>query len=345
MARELQYRTYDELMSAVLSDWRTLDLEGFIDPGDYIKVAQMCNRQLGIKVQQEHLRVLPVCKGKVRMPNDFYALNYAFVCVDQVIVSNNIQGIQTEDVILDSTCSNPSPIPGSDFNTTCNPCNLTPTTPSVVIPGVVTNTNNARFTDCGIGFEVVQTINKSTHRFRHFRPLHLEKHKSIKDEFSRLGYMDEHVMPNAPIQPFFGDSPFYSRHWRGRVYRGYLKNGWLYVDFDEGHIFISYDGQMEDDDGNLLVVDHDILNEYYEYEIKYRILENMLISGEQVVNHLGVINERRRKAKIDALSIARAPDFQDMMELKHANERLYYKKYYSLFATPHFFVPSTGGWI
>jgi hypothetical protein len=39
---------------------------------------------------------------------------------------------------------------------------------------------------------------------------------------------------------------------------------------------------MENEEGDLLVLDHPYCNEYYEYALKQRILENMLFDGENV---------------------------------------------------------------
>jgi hypothetical protein len=64
--------------------------------------------------------------------------------------------------------------------------------------------------------------------------------------------------------------------------QGWIKNGFLFTTFEEGKVYINYQGGMEDEDGNLLVPDHDLLNEYYEYALKQRILENLYMNGEDV---------------------------------------------------------------
>ena len=45
---------------------------------------------------------------------------------------------------------------------------------------------------------------------------------------------------------------------------------------------------MENEEGDLLVLDHPYCNEYYEYALKQRILENMLFAWENVSNQLEV---------------------------------------------------------
>ena len=49
---------------------------------------------------------------------------------------------------------------------------------------------------------------------------------------------------------------------------------------------------MEDDQGDLLVLDQPYCNEYYEYAVKERILENMVWNGENVSQQLNLVSSR-----------------------------------------------------
>ena len=71
-----------------------------------------------------------------------------------------------------------------------------------------------------------------------------------------------------------------------------IKDGFVITTFETGHVYISYQGAMEDSQGNLLVLDQPYCNEYYEYALKQRILENMLFAGENVAQQLGLIEGR-----------------------------------------------------
>ena len=55
---------------------------------------------------------------------------------------------------------------------------------------------------------------------------------------------------------------------------------------------------MEDNAGDLLVLDHPYCNEYYEYAVKQRILENMVWQGENVSQQLNLIEGRLREQEI-----------------------------------------------
>lgn len=113
--------------------------------------------------------------------------------------------------------------------------------------------------------------------------------------------------------------------------RAEIKDGFLITNFTSGKIYINYQGAMEDEGGNLLVLDHPYCNEYYEYAIKQRILENMVFAGENVVNQLSLIENRLRGARNNALSFVNTPDFAQLKRLWEKNRKAQYHKYYNMF--------------
>ena len=79
-----------------------------------------------------------------------------------------------------------------------------------------------------------------------------------------------------------------------------IRDGFMFTTFDTGKVYISFQGAMEDHNGNLLVLDHPYCNEYYEYALKQRILENMIFAGENVAQQLNLIEGRLRAARNNA---------------------------------------------
>jgi hypothetical protein len=123
---------------------------------------------------------------------------------------------------------------------------------------------------------------------------------------------------------------------------GYIKNGYIYTNFDCGKILISYQGALEDENGNLLVLDHPMINEYYEYALKERILENLYIEGEDVAQKLQYIKQQLREARKYALTIVNTPDFAEMLQLWTMNRKAQYSKYYNQFKSndvPYITIP------
>jgi len=110
-----------------------------------------------------------------------------------------------------------------------------------------------------------------------------------------------------------------------------IKDNYILTNFDTGKIYISYQGAMEDTEGNLLVLDHPYCNEYYEYALKQRILENMLFAGENVSQQLGLIEQKLRAARNNALGFVNTADFAELRKIWEVNRRAQYNNYYNMF--------------
>ena len=112
---------------------------------------------------------------------------------------------------------------------------------------------------------------------------------------------------------------------------GEIKDGFLKTNFKTGKVYINFQGAMEDADGRLLVLDHPYCNEYYEYALKQRILENMIFNGENVSNQLGLIEGRLRASRNNALSFVNTPDFAELKKMWEVNRKAQYHNYYNMF--------------
>ena len=92
---------------------------------------------------------------------------------------------------------------------------------------------------------------------------------------------------------------------------------------------------MEDLDGTLLVMDHPLVNEYYEYAIKQRIFENLFFTGEPVTNQMQLVEQRLRASRNNALSFVNTPNFKELQKIWEMNRRSMYDKYVNMFkSTP-----------
>lgn len=110
-----------------------------------------------------------------------------------------------------------------------------------------------------------------------------------------------------------------------------IKDGFMCTTFKTGKVYISYQGQMESAEGDLLVLDQPYCNEYYEYAIKQRILENMVWQGENVSQQLQLVEVRLRAARNNALGFVNTPNFQEMRKVWTMNRRAQYHNYYNMF--------------
>jgi hypothetical protein len=80
-----------------------------------------------------------------------------------------------------------------------------------------------------------------------------------------------------------------------------------------------------------MVPDHELINEYYEYALKERILENLYMNGEDVAQRLQLIIPKLRAARNQALGLVNTPNFKEMQDLWKANRKAMNGMFYDMF--------------
>lgn len=327
----LKYRTFDELLHDVMVDLSTFSLENMIEPQQLIKLVKKINYDLGLRINQTRETILDVCHGKVKLPDDFYTFNFASICgnftehlgYDGFVGGTNIQEVPYVETPANVDICGPTTVNCSVCN--ANPCNHTAacpdnTCPATCTPNVIPTSYDPNapygdvctrprvFMNCkGDKYELIQVISNPgiTRVYTQLLPLRMRASENIECECPNLYW-------NAPNE-------------------GWIKGGFLFTTFDTGKVYLNYQGQMEDDQGNLLVPDHDLLNEYYEYALKSRILENLYMNGEDVAQRLQMIEQRLRAARNNALSLVNTPNFREMAQMWWINRKAMYSKYYDMF--------------
>lgn len=319
----LKYRRFDQLLDEVMLDFQNYSLENMIEPHNMIKIAKQCNYNLGLRINMTKEAILEVEKGRVRLPYDFFTFNYGLLCGEHSVVSTLPQGTQTweepfprltdfnhqVDLCSDGTicfsCTKPKMSCSCHHETA--PATVPPFNPLVpygdycVKPRVFMNCK-------GNAFELIQIVNTEVRTYRHLIPLKLSANSQNAEQ----------ECPNFRIKA------------KDEVW---IKDGWLYSNFHHGRVFVCYQGMLQDEDGNLLVLDHDGINPYYEYAMKKRILENLWINGEDVAQKIQYMDQQFEKAKINAMSIAKMPNFEELKGYWKANRNAMYSKYYDMFAS------------
>ncbi len=288
MNTELKYRSFETLLNEVAADFTVYSVEGFIEPSQLIKVAQKVNYDLGLRIHGTKEKLLEIEHRKVKLPDDFYILNYAYLTSSYKVQYRTYAGRETENHIVDDA---------SDFILQCPICNN--------YDGMCNCADATYVQECQNGENIFVKV--------------VEKRKTetrIYETFDRVRIATDTGRIDA-----LNDSDNV----------GYIKNGFIYTNISQGKLFISYQGALEDEEGHLLVVDHPMINEYYEYAIKQRLLENLFINGEDVSQKLQLIEQRLRAARNNALSIVNTPNFAEMYKLWQLNRKAQYHKYYDMF--------------
>jgi hypothetical protein len=284
----LQYRTFESLLEDVKIDLRTLTLENRIDPAQLIKVAMRVNYDLGLRINVTKEAILEVEKGHVRLPDDFYVMNYGLMLYQGYETITPAQGTNVQDVT-------PTWRPWVEQNSCSN----------VSLPE-----QPVCFSKCNDNtYQIIQVVNQQKRAYRNFVPIRFRNSKFVDCNWPDL----------------FGSERD----------EAWIKDGFLYTTVEQASVYINYQGTFTDNNGDLLIPDHPMLNEYYEYAVKKRILENLVMDGENVSAQYQLVAQEYRAARNNALTIVNTPNFSEMEKLWAMNRKAMYSKYYDMFKS-HF---------
>lgn len=312
----LRYRTFDQLLVDVKNDFKKYQLDNIIDPQNMIKVAKKCNYELGLRINKTKEVVLEVEKGRVRLPLDFYTLNFMLMCGEYTIKQYIPQGTQTEERFIDPVVPEYQQAPPAISTCPAEPAEPDPCDPCMqcgnpccedTCNACTANPDSCSLNCKGQEYQLVQTLKYETRVFSVLKTVRLlENSMSIECDCPNL----------------YWESPF----------TAWIEDGWLYTNFQTGKIYINYEGLMENEKGELLVLDHDMINEYYEYSLKQRILEDLIMDDQTVSQaKVQIIEARYRASRNNALSIVNTPNFSELKRVWKKNRKAQWSKYYDMF--------------
>jgi len=307
----LKYRTFDQLLASVKGDFEAYNLEDLIKPHQLIKVVKRVNYDLGLRIHKTKNVVLDVENGKAKLPDDFLVLNYTYMLGNFETVTAFPQGTHVEEVPLNAPTYQPG-VKSIDICATPDPCPPDPECPDpcqAPEPCGCNTCNCSTWINCkGDEMQLIQKIKYQTRKWSQFYKI-----KITGDD----NYFD-------PLCP--------NKSWMSKE-GGFIREGHVFLSFKSGTLYLNYQGLMEDDDGNLLVLDHPLINEYYEYAFKERILEILMGNNETVnAGFAKLIMGKYREARVVANGIVNTPDFEELHEIWSMNRTSMFNKYYKMFA-------------
>jgi hypothetical protein len=157
-----------------------------------------------------------------------------------------------------------------------------------------------------------------------------------------------YMVPSREASSFCVNTSF-----RGAPHTGNIKDGYLWVPTMKEHhhgghhngrarMYICYLGALEDEQGNLLVLDHPKINQYYEWALKERVFQNIYLNGEpDMLQRWQMAKKELTTARAEALSISTMPDFFELKRTIEQNRRAMYHKYLHPFSSLY---SNTPGW-
>lgn len=100
-----------------------------------------------------------------------------------------------------------------------------------------------------------------------------------------------------------------------------------------GKLYLNYLTDMVNEDGELLIVDHPLVNDYYEYAVKTKMLENFLFNDKapNIQAKLQLANERLKESRIEAMNFTFMPEYTDLLNYGNAKKSNFHKKYIQIF--------------
>lgn len=309
---KVKYRTLDQLLAEVKSDFPLMDRDGMIDPQDYIKHAKFINARLGLKIRQNKERAIEIRNGRGKLPSDFETFNYASMLRKHTEIIP-VEAYTEEYVVSVPQHANPNPstvqvcLPDApapiDPTTCCNDCSQT-LTECYCVP-----TEHIRINCKGEKKVVLRKYKNHVRVYEDLIPLELVNSPQHTDDycFKKTFRYDNHIT---------------------------IKDGFISSGISNGTMYLSYEGMMEDDDGNLLVMDHDLINFYYEYYLKSKVIENAEARNYPVNPKLEQrVEAHLRTHRISAESIVNTFEFTEIVKAHKAMRKAFYMKYYKMFTS------------
>jgi len=361
MYTALKYRTFDELLDSVKIDLKGVDIEGLIDPQTLIKKAMKVNKELGIKLNPKKATCLEIENNSALLPPDFSTLSLAYLAINrqrqprlksrqtqvtedllnglsEMLTNAGLNSIKpystvitlkpginiishklnTIDVVVQLRAASGETIFADYTTPTVSDVSIL-FSGTVDIPNVnvtILGVNSLPYNENNATAELVTDVNGNPEikllttnyedTFKGVIPLQVKRHRAVSLNCPNLFNQSQYIVS--------------------------LNGNRLQANFNEGTVFIEYASVMEDEDGNLLVLDHEFVNDYYEYALKELIFENMYLNDEpNLERKIQYVAQKLRTARLQANSFVNTPDFHEMQKVTDANRKAQRYKFYSMF--------------
>lgn len=169
--------------------------------------------------------------------------------------------------------------------------------------GITPTEGSCRLSACGEQFFVTQTFEQKELVFDKVVPVYLSQ--SALSKFSK----------NSPSRLFNKQREFIID----------FKEEEIITNIESGTLYLSYLSELVDEEGNLLILDHDLVQFFYEWSIKEKILENLYYNSEADVKLK--LDDAREKAALErnkAVSLVLKPEYREMANYRRKQEQDFY---------------------
>lgn len=108
------------------------------------------------------------------------------------------------------------------------------------------------------------------------------------------------------------------------------EDGWIKTNFQSGVLYINYVGSMEDCDGDLLILDHPMVEPYYEASVTNQIFKSLVRNKSSDVVELYKDSKMELSlAQTRAISFISVSGYDEIKDLFMAQRRRFLNKYFT----------------
>lgn len=107
-----------------------------------------------------------------------------------------------------------------------------------------------------------------------------------------------------------------------------IDGDYMITNFETGYIYLRYITTMSDSEGRLLTLDHDLVNDFYEWACKLKILQNLHFNNDDDVERkIAMAKLEFRSARNQALGVVNTPEYMEVVNTLVENRRKFYRRY------------------
>lgn len=360
----ITYRPVTELIEEVRHDMSNYDAFGMIDSFQIVRTIILKLYELGFRIYHIKEDILDIKDGRAELPEYFVKYNFGFLCLKKTGVFTSGHGIKiveeptqdTPDITYYDQNGNPAYGYKSiepnvvDFgNLSCsNNHNNVVGNPALGVR-YLGNSKRILFNRCdGSRYELIREVDASITTFNVIRPVVLHDRYSDSNPFGLkcrdCGINIKHMG--------FGE-------WFNNYVTASIRNGFMYfeddglvatirvssnevmmsdvsnIHVDDMKVYINYTSLPYDEEQKVLLIpDNPIINQFLEYAVKVKIMENALFNSKDptIGQKFQLIEQRYREYMMKAHALVNMPNFKEMAEAWRMNRKALERKYFSAFS-------------
>lgn len=297
-----EYIKLSQVMASVRSDLQVFDDANMIDEDKCIKIVMQCNEKLGQRIYKSKPCKIDVNNYRGNIPSDLWKIENIFaLTTSNTGLTHSEGGGIIGATQITHTDYVPSKILSKDVSSI----------------KCATEMSCCREAPCSTGCG--GTCGKITYL--------------TEDQKHYIEYNHQQLIPLTLSLSTSNSCVNYSpcSKYKGE-FSVDISNEEFEFSFEIGTVYLSYLGNMVDEDGEILIPFHPMLNQYYEFALKEKILQDIYLNTQaDVIQRLQYVSAEKSKHYYDAYQYIQTSKAGQYDKMRKKREMEYYNKWYSMF--------------